>query len=84
MLTTDQKGAIADTAIAHEAAKLGIGVLKPVNEGLRYDLVLVPMSDFVGQQHIQLRLAQARNNQRRGILWAKDWEFAAKLAHLGP
>jgi hypothetical protein len=33
VLTTDQKGAIAETAIAHEAAKLGIGVLKPINEG---------------------------------------------------
>ena len=40
MLTSDQKGAIAETAIIHEAVKLGIGVLKPVNEGLRYDLVL--------------------------------------------
>jgi len=40
VLTTDQKGAIAETAVIHEAIKLGIGVLKPVNDGLRYDLVL--------------------------------------------
>src|SRR5439155_25499849 len=30
----------AETAVIHEAIKLGIGVLKPVNDGLRYDLVL--------------------------------------------
>lgn len=29
MLTTNQKGAIAETAIAHEAIKLGIGVYRP-------------------------------------------------------
>jgi hypothetical protein len=28
VLTTDQKGAIAETAIAHQAAKLGIGVVR--------------------------------------------------------
>jgi PD-(D/E)XK nuclease superfamily protein len=39
----------------------------------------LPMSEFIGQQHIQLRLAPARNNQRRGIVWAKEYEFAARL-----
>lgn len=38
-MTTDQKGAIAETAIAHAAAKLGIDVYRPVAEGGRYDLV---------------------------------------------
>lgn len=38
MLTTNQKGAIAETAIAHQAVKLGIGVPKPLLD-LRYDLV---------------------------------------------
>lgn len=38
MLTTNQKGAIAETAIAHEAIKLGIGVLRPLSD-MRYDLV---------------------------------------------
>ncbi|MGH2933642.1 MAG: group I intron-associated PD-(D/E)XK endonuclease [Gaiellaceae bacterium] len=38
MLTTNQKGAIAETAIAHEAIKLGIGVLKPLSD-MRYDFV---------------------------------------------
>jgi PD-(D/E)XK endonuclease len=39
VLTTDQKGAIAETAIAHAAAKLGIDVYKPISEGGRYDLI---------------------------------------------
>ena len=38
MLTTNQKGAIAETAIAHEAAKLGIGVFKPLADE-RYDFI---------------------------------------------
>ena len=38
-LTTDQKGAIAESAIVHAANKLGIGVLKPLTDGHRYDLI---------------------------------------------
>src|SRR5581483_4505956 len=143
MLTTDQKGAIAETAVVHEAVKLGIGVLKPVNDGLRYDLVLdvdevlvrvqvkwapreadvvlirayscrrtrdgllrrpytpeeidayaaycpeleqcyfLPIADFVGQKYVQLRLAPTRNNQKRGIVWARDYEFTARMRRLG-
>ncbi len=39
MLTSDQKGAIAEPSIAAAAIKLGIGVLKPLSDGHRYDLV---------------------------------------------
>ena len=39
MLTTDQKGAVAETAIIHAAVKLGIGVFKPISDGERYDLI---------------------------------------------
>jgi PD-(D/E)XK endonuclease len=39
VLSTDQKGAIAETAIIHEATKLGIRVYKPVSDGTRYDLI---------------------------------------------
>jgi hypothetical protein len=39
VVTTDQKGAIAETAIVHAAAKLGIGVFKPLTDGERYDLI---------------------------------------------
>ena len=40
MLTTDQKGAIAESAIVHAASKLGIDAYKPFGEGGRYDLIL--------------------------------------------
>lgn len=38
-LSTDQKGAIAESAIVHAAIKRGIGVFKPVTDGHRYDLI---------------------------------------------
>ncbi len=40
MLTTDQKGNIAEQAVTWAAARLEIPVLRPVGEGGRYDLVL--------------------------------------------
>jgi hypothetical protein len=39
-LSTDQKGAVAELAIAHAAAGLGIDVYRPLCEGGRYDLIL--------------------------------------------
>ena len=39
MLSTNQKGAIAETAITHQAVRLGIDVYRPVVEGGRYDLI---------------------------------------------
>ena len=39
MFTTDEKGAIAELAIAHAASKLNIGVFKPLTDGERYDLI---------------------------------------------
>ena len=39
MLTTDQKGAIAESAILHAAIKLGIGVYRPLFDGGRYDFI---------------------------------------------
>ena len=39
MLTTDQKGAVAESAVIHAAIKLGIGVFKPLTDGERYDLI---------------------------------------------
>lgn len=38
-LTTNQKGAIAETAIVHQAIKLGVEVYRPVVEGGRFDLI---------------------------------------------
>jgi hypothetical protein len=39
VLNSDEKGFIAETALAHAAARLGIGVLRPMNGSVRYDLV---------------------------------------------
>ncbi|MEP6977229.1 MAG: group I intron-associated PD-(D/E)XK endonuclease [Thermoleophilia bacterium] len=49
MLTTNQKGAIAEAAIIHEAAKLGIPVLRPTTDE-RYDIVLDLRGRFVRVQ----------------------------------
>ena len=38
-LSTNQKGAIAETAIAHAAVKFGIDVYRPVSEGGRFDMI---------------------------------------------
>ena len=40
MMTTDQKGAIAEAAIAWFALKLGVEVYKPIADGGRCDLIL--------------------------------------------
>lgn len=50
MLTTDQKGAIAELAIACEAARLGVGVFKPLTDGERYDLILDVRSTLLRTQ----------------------------------
>jgi hypothetical protein len=39
MLTTDQKGNVAEACIAAAAVKLGIEVYTPLGEGQRYDLI---------------------------------------------
>jgi PD-(D/E)XK endonuclease len=141
-MTTDQKGAIAETAVIHAAIKLGIDVYRPVAEGCRYDMILdlsqrlvrvqctwgarygdviivrcrscrrtregllhrrytpdeiafaaycvdtdrcyyLPIERFAYSQAIQLRIGPTRNNQQRGINWAKDYEFAATIASHG-
>ena len=45
VLTPDQKGAIAETAIVAHAARIGIDVYRPVSEGGRYDMIF----DLAGQ-----------------------------------
>ena len=139
MLTTDQKGNIAESAIALAAIRLGIDVYWPLGEGGRYDLILdvggrlnrvqckwaprhrdvvlvrcystrrnrdgllrriyargeidayaaycqeldrcffLPYDEFVCQTQIYLRLSGANNNQKLGINWADDFDFAARL-----
>ena len=50
MLTSDQKGSIAEIAIAAAAIKLGVGVLKPLSDGPRYDLVFDVASELLRVQ----------------------------------
>ena len=50
MLTTDQKGNIAEAAIVLEAIKLGIDVYRPVGEGGRYDMLFDLGSRFMRVQ----------------------------------
>jgi hypothetical protein len=143
VLTPSQKGSIAESAIVAAAIKLRVPVCKPINEGLRYDLVFelgdefvrvqckwavrrgdaltvsclsrrrcaegffsrpytadeidafaaycpqvdrcyfLPLATFPDHRVIQLRLAPTRNNQRRGIHWAEEYEFGATLGPSG-
>ncbi len=142
MLTTDQKGAIAEAEITAAAVQLGVGVYKPVFEGGRYDLIfemerslirvqckwalrrggaiavrcyscrrgpggmvvrryspddvdliaaycldtgrcyVLPPALFSDRRVVHLRVAPSRNNQRRGINWANDFELGARLTSL--
>ena len=49
-LTPSLKGSIAETAVIHECAKLGIEAMRPQLEGRRYDLVLDTGQAFVRAQ----------------------------------
>jgi PD-(D/E)XK endonuclease len=142
VLTTNQRGAIAEAAVIFECAKLGIPVLRPLDDQ-RYDLVFdiegrlirvqvkyanwdghviyarlyssrraragllrrcyelgevdafalhcpmnercywLPADEFEGRTQVLLRLDKTKNNQRLGVNWASDYEFAAKLGALG-
>ena len=139
-MTTNQKGAIAEAAIAYEAVKLGIGVWRPLldepcdlildfrprilrvqckwalrrgdvvsinmrrcrrsREGLVHrsygadeiDAIaaycaeletcyLLPRELSVERTMVLLRLRATRNNQSRGIRWAREYELGARLSH---
>jgi PD-(D/E)XK endonuclease len=144
MLTTNQKGALAETAIAHEAIKLGIGVYRPLGDercdlifdlrprlmrvqckwaSRRGDVIVVQLyssrrtADGLRRtyyspteidafaayapdtgscyfvefaqigviQALHLRLEPAKNNQSKGLRWAREFEFGATLRPLlGP
>jgi hypothetical protein len=141
MLTTNQKGLMAENAVVAECISLNIGVSRPIDDE-RYDLILdlrprllrvqckwasiegdvvvarlysnrrgpngmitrcytddevdgfavhcaaIHTSYFLpteacGRRALTLRLAPTKNNQARGIRWAADYEFAAKIRSLG-
>ena len=50
MLTPSQKGSIAESEIVAAAIKHGIAIFKPINEGLRYDLVFELNGKFIRVQ----------------------------------
>ena len=65
MLTSNDKGNIAELAIALEATKLGIEVLKPVSEHVRYDLAF-----DLGHRILRVQCKWARF---KGRLWPSTW-----------
>jgi hypothetical protein len=144
-VTSDEKGSIAEAAIVAAAIKLRVPVLKPINDGRRYDLVFelgnrflrvqckwaprrgncilvgscscrrgrdgfirsmyspnevdvvaaycpdidqcfaIPIARIDGHPSMTLRLSPTRNNQRKGVNWARDFDFTATLQRLaGP
>jgi PD-(D/E)XK endonuclease len=142
-MTTDQKGAIAEAAVALAAMKLGVDVYRPLGEGGRYDLILdvggdllrvqckwvtrrngvltvfcmsnrraaegfrrrtysadevdaiaaycleldrcflIPISLVASRPSFALRIEPCRNNQKRRINWADDFDFVATIARQG-
>ena len=60
-LTTDQKGAIAESASVHAALRLGIDVYRPLSDGGRYDLIF-----DVGPTLLRVQCKWA--NQHRGAV----------------
>jgi prevent-host-death family protein len=80
MLTSDQKGSIAEMAIAYNAIKLGVEVYRPLSDGTRYDLIF---DAFPQSSQIQLRLSPPLNNQRACTNWADDFAFEARLGRSG-
>ena len=59
MLTTDQKGTIAEASIVAAAVKLGIDVYRPVGEGGRYDMIFELDTDLV---RVQCKWASRHGN----------------------
>lgn len=44
---------------------------------------LLPAELWANRREVRLRLAPTLNNQREGVKWAEDYEFAARLRTLG-
>jgi prevent-host-death family protein len=75
--SSNHKGAVAEAAIAYEATKLGVEVLKPQSDHCRYDLVF----DIAGR----LYRVQCKTAQRRGevvvINLVSSWPTANGYIH---
>ena len=57
MLSTDQKGALAEATITAAAIELGVDVFRPLSDGARYDLIfdLGHRLMLVGIERLSLR-----------------------------
>ena len=77
MLSTNQKGAIAESAIVHEAIKLGMDVYRPLVEGGRYDLSLDTGDRLVRTQckwaegDVVVVRARTCRHTPRGYVWTR-------------
>ena len=63
VLSTNRKGAIAETAIAAAATKLGIPVLRPIVEHSRYDLAFE-----VGDRILRVQCKWGRLDDERAVI----------------
>jgi prevent-host-death family protein len=63
VLTTNQKGGIAETVIAAEATKLGISVLRPIVEHSRYDLAFE-----IGDRILRVQCKWGRVSDDRSVI----------------
>jgi hypothetical protein len=82
MLTTDQKGAIAETAIAHAATKLGIEVYRPIAEGGRFDMIFSASSSYASSASGGAETAMSSSFVATHVgAHAKDCESASDWPH---
>ncbi len=70
MLSTDQKGALAEAMIAASAMELGVHVFRPLCDGTRYDLIF----DLDGR----LLRVQCKTAVRHGNVLAVPWYSARR------
>ena len=61
MLTTNQKGAIAEAAVVNEAVRLGIGIWRPFSDHERYDVIF-----DLGERLVRVQCKHA--SQRRNVI----------------
>jgi predicted RNA-binding Zn-ribbon protein involved in translation (DUF1610 family) len=82
VLTTDQKGAIAEAEIVAAVIRLGIGVYKPVSDGERCDLIfecdrrLLRVQCKWAPRHGDVVVVRCRSCRRTGT---EDLLFDARL-----
>jgi hypothetical protein len=88
-VTTDQKGAIAEAAIALAAMKLGVDVYRPLGEGGRYDLILDVGSRLLRVQckwaasHKQVLVVRCYTFRRARTGWKKTTYSADEVDVVG-